>query len=190
MNITEKDYQGAIERYDRIYQRHGEHPDFEKLICIEQEAEKRTLRRSVRKADRERKKKAIEAQKLIPRVVDPFKRYQRDYGMHDMYPSKLDGTCACGCGEKLTGRRTRWATPICVDEPLRLYSIVKGDTTAIRAELYRMDAGACRMCGVISDEWHADHIVPVHKGGGGCDIDNLQTLCIPCHKDKTLIDLI
>lgn len=34
--------------------------------------------------------------------------------------------------------------------------------------------------------WDADHIVPVAEGGGECDIDNLRTLCLVCHKKQTL----
>ncbi|MEE9367190.1 MAG: HNH endonuclease signature motif containing protein [Dehalococcoidales bacterium] len=33
--------------------------------------------------------------------------------------------------------------------------------------------------------WDMDHIVPVVKGGGGCGLDNLRTLCIPCHRGET-----
>ena len=33
--------------------------------------------------------------------------------------------------------------------------------------------------------WEADHIVEVVRGGGQCGLDNYQTLCVPCHKDKT-----
>jgi 5-methylcytosine-specific restriction endonuclease McrA len=33
--------------------------------------------------------------------------------------------------------------------------------------------------------WDADHIVPVVEGGGGCGLDNLRTLCRPCHKEET-----
>lgn len=33
--------------------------------------------------------------------------------------------------------------------------------------------------------WEADHIVPVCEGGGLCTIDNLRTLCLPCHKGQT-----
>eukprot|EP01083_Nonionella_stella_P193309 714098_1 len=33
--------------------------------------------------------------------------------------------------------------------------------------------------------WEADHIIPVEQGGGQCDIENLQTLCVPCHRVKT-----
>lgn len=33
--------------------------------------------------------------------------------------------------------------------------------------------------------WEMDHIVPVIEGGGGCAMDNLRTLCIPCHHKQT-----
>ena len=36
--------------------------------------------------------------------------------------------------------------------------------------------------------WHADHVVPVHLGGGGCALDNIQTLCVAGHADKTSIE--
>eukprot|EP00746_Dinoflagellata_sp_MGD_P045380 gnl/MRDRNA2_/MRDRNA2_211206_c0_seq1.p1 gnl/MRDRNA2_/MRDRNA2_211206_c0~~gnl/MRDRNA2_/MRDRNA2_211206_c0_seq1.p1 ORF type:complete len:469 (+),score=38.04 gnl/MRDRNA2_/MRDRNA2_211206_c0_seq1:98-1408(+) len=31
------------------------------------------------------------------------------------------------------------------------------------------------------DFWHVDHILPVSAGGGSCGLDNLRTLCKPCH---------
>jgi 5-methylcytosine-specific restriction enzyme A len=33
--------------------------------------------------------------------------------------------------------------------------------------------------------WDADHIVPVVEGGGECDLANLQTLCLKCHRERT-----
>ena len=33
--------------------------------------------------------------------------------------------------------------------------------------------------------WEADHIVSVADGGGSCTLENLTTLCIPCHRKKT-----
>lgn len=33
--------------------------------------------------------------------------------------------------------------------------------------------------------WDADHIVAVKEGGGDCGLDNIRTLCIPCHKINT-----
>jgi 5-methylcytosine-specific restriction protein A len=34
--------------------------------------------------------------------------------------------------------------------------------------------------------WDADHIRPVVEGGGECDLDNLRTLCLICHRRATL----
>lgn len=33
--------------------------------------------------------------------------------------------------------------------------------------------------------WDADHIVPVSEGGGECDLDNIRTLCLRCHRAAT-----
>jgi 5-methylcytosine-specific restriction endonuclease McrA len=33
--------------------------------------------------------------------------------------------------------------------------------------------------------WDADHILPVAEGGGECDLNNLRTLCLPCHRQQT-----
>jgi hypothetical protein len=33
--------------------------------------------------------------------------------------------------------------------------------------------------------WDADHIVPVVEGGGECDLSNIRTLCLRCHRQAT-----
>ncbi|XP_030065313.1 DNA annealing helicase and endonuclease ZRANB3 [Microcaecilia unicolor] len=33
--------------------------------------------------------------------------------------------------------------------------------------------------------WQVDHIRPVYGGGGQCSLENLQTLCTVCHKERT-----
>jgi 5-methylcytosine-specific restriction enzyme A len=33
--------------------------------------------------------------------------------------------------------------------------------------------------------WDADHILPVAEGGGECDLDNIRTLCLRCHRAAT-----
>lgn len=33
--------------------------------------------------------------------------------------------------------------------------------------------------------WDADHIVPVVEGGGECTMENMRTLCVPCHQQAT-----
>jgi len=33
--------------------------------------------------------------------------------------------------------------------------------------------------------WDADHVVPVVEGGGECDLANIRTLCLKCHRVAT-----
>lgn len=33
--------------------------------------------------------------------------------------------------------------------------------------------------------WDADHIIPVAEGGGECDLSNMRTLCLKCHRAHT-----
>lgn len=54
-----------------------------------------------------------------------------------------------------------------------------------KAEVLARDGGVCANCQ--GPGTHADHIVP--KAMGGTDaLDNLQTLCAPCHYRKTARD--
>ena len=34
--------------------------------------------------------------------------------------------------------------------------------------------------------WDADHIVPVVEGGGECDLENIRTMCLRCHREATI----
>lgn len=75
----------------------------------------------------------------------------------------------------------------------------------------RRDNGACQLCGTdtfapyrpfnllrfghppqdgfpprrVLGAFDMDHIVPVCEGGGACGLDNLRTLCRPCHRAET-----
>lgn len=115
---------------------------------------------------------------------DPYKRYQTGMSLVHLYPELDNGLCACGCGQSLTGRKKRWASQACQERALETYLLVKGDTQEIRRQVFARDNGVCAKCGQRHEVWHADHILPVHKGGGYCDLDNFQTLCVPCHKTK------
>jgi 5-methylcytosine-specific restriction enzyme A len=33
--------------------------------------------------------------------------------------------------------------------------------------------------------WDADHVIPVAEGGGECDLSNMRTLCLKCHRSHT-----
>ena len=73
-------------------------------------------------------------------------------------------------------------------------ALCQADTLAIFAALKRARGIAreegLRIYGMRSIKsrrslWDADHIVPVAEGGGQCDLDNLRTLCLLCHREQT-----
>lgn len=118
-------------------------------------------------------------------MIDIYKRYQVGLTLVDLYPERKDGLCSCGCNQELTGRKKRWATIDCQEIAVFNFLIIKGDTSMIRLKVFERDQGYCRCCGVFSKDWHADHILPVFLGGSACGLENIQTLCLFCHKEKT-----
>lgn len=118
-------------------------------------------------------------------TIDPYKRVQVKLTLSDVFPQPDKTKCACGCGEELTGRQTRWSSKECNKKAVTQFFIIKGDTQVIRQELFKLEKGICQHCGEYDENWEADHILPVFMGGGGCDLGNFQTLCKECHKKKT-----
>ena len=57
----------------------------------------------------------------------------------------------------------------------------------MRQHVRDRDHGVCAIGGLAcgTHDWHADHIVPVCEGGGGCGLDNMRTLCVQHHKEVT-----
>jgi 5-methylcytosine-specific restriction protein A len=53
-----------------------------------------------------------------------------------------------------------------------------------RAAILLRDEYTCQACGVITSQLEVDHIINRARGGSD-DEENLQALCIPCHKLKT-----
>lgn len=62
--------------------------------------------------------------------------------------------------------------------PLRRALRARGARTAVRA-LAALGMSPERSF------WEADHVVPVVEGGGLCGLENLRTLCRPCHRAAT-----
>ncbi len=60
----------------------------------------------------------------------------------------------------------------------------------LRLKVFKRDGHKCKKCGNIfqSHELIGDHIIPIALGGDEWDMDNIQTLCIPCDKIKTKED--
>ncbi|MEP6768507.1 MAG: HNH endonuclease [Acidobacteriota bacterium] len=92
------------------------------------------------------------------------------------------GVCArCGLDtqalkRKLAGMRRRNPVPESLDAARRLSS---GFERAVTLRARRPWIAIRRAL------WEADHVVPVVEGGGGCGLENLRTLCIPCHRAQT-----
>ena len=71
----------------------------------------------------------------------------------------------------------------CAADTIAIYLALKRSRGAARAaglSLYGLKTITSRR-----SLWDADHIRPVAEGGGQCDLDNLRTLCLPCHREAT-----
>lgn len=110
----------------------------------------------------------------------------------DYYDSTPEGVCRwCNIqiGPTKTGRdsKSRWH-PACYEE----YQVIF-HTSATRKAVWQRDKGKCNGCGSSCDRkgvngWQMDHIVPLIEAQGDIiywRLPNLQTLCKPCHKEKT-----
>src|SRR5258706_1314659 len=126
-------------------------------------------------------------------------------------PRGPNGNVLCRrCGIEVQPPRRTFCSDACVHE-WRL----RTDVSYLRAQVLRRDRGVCSLCATdtlklsgalrrlnwrgrkrrcaalgipmhrIRSLWDADHIVPVAEGGGECDLRNLRTLCIPCHRRVT-----
>lgn len=120
--------------------------------------------------------------------------------------------CWCGCGREVFAPRLRYATKQCRDkfklrsDPSYLRQQVWLRDKGICAECGRDTVAQWdRLTELKYEErlrvaamycipkhrlrkgelWDVDHIVPVVQGGGEAGLDNLQTLCLSCHREKT-----
>ncbi len=79
--------------------------------------------------------------------------------------------------------RDRGLCALCATDTVAAYAALKRSRGTARAqalELWGMKSITARR-----SLWDADHIRPVAEGGGQCDLDNLRTLCLPCHREVT-----
>jgi hypothetical protein len=113
------------------------------------------------------------------------------------------------CGLEVPKGRRTFCEDACVHE-WRL----RTDPGYLREQVYARDRGVCGRCNLDTVRiyeryralppvirgrlrkqldldrrrrsfWDADHILPVVEGGGECDLDNLRTLCLWCHREVT-----
>ena len=67
------------------------------------------------------------------------------------------------------------------------------DTIALRRDMRKLDFAARRQFlkrwklaeNSRKSLWDADHVIPVAEGGGQCDLSNMRTLCLLCHREAT-----
>jgi 5-methylcytosine-specific restriction endonuclease McrA len=79
--------------------------------------------------------------------------------------------------------RDRGRCAACQIDSVAAYAALKRARGPVRAaglRLYGMSSIASRR-----SLWDADHILPVAEGGGQCDLDNIRTLCLLCHREAT-----
>ncbi len=90
---------------------------------------------------------------------------------------------------------------------------MRSDPGHLRESVFERDRGVCAHCGIdcVSEFrhirklrgvarvrataewqpgtrkslWDADHVTPIVEGGGECDLSNMQTLCLKCHRIRT-----
>jgi len=110
------------------------------------------------------------------------------------------------CGGAIPRGRFTFCGAACVHE-WRL----RTDPGYLREKVFERDRGVCALCGLDTEAlrkhkrkldyaarrgferewgarrhlWDADHIVPVAEGGGECDLSNMRTLCLKCHRAAT-----
>ena len=127
-------------------------------------------------------------------------------------PKGPNGRALCRwCNLEVPPRRSTFCSAWCVHEWK-----IRTDPGYLREQVFQRDQGICALCRIdtraaylelkrsrgahrtrllarwklkrISRKslWDADHIVPVAEGGGECDVSNLRTLCLDCHRGQTL----
>ncbi len=121
----------------------------------------------------------------------------------------MDAAFAAGATWKCRAGRQTFCSDFCVEE-WRLRS----NPAHLRDRVLERDRGVCAVCltdclaeyrhirrlrGIArlkvieawglkgrKSLWDADHVVPVAEGGGECDLSNMRTLCLKCHRVHTL----
>jgi len=139
-------------------------------------------------------------------TFDKFKRKQ-SFGIGTLFPNEK-GICACGCGEKLTGRQTRWKSEECQKVPLGVLYILNGELDYIGRlmqtykphrcvscdcedyliETYTLNCYGNKVVNYSASGLQVDHIVAIQNGGSGGWLGNYQFLCHRCHSVKTKRD--
>ncbi|MAR77545.1 MAG: hypothetical protein CMD43_01215 [Gammaproteobacteria bacterium] len=116
----------------------------------------------------------------------------------DSYYTKIKGQCRW-CGNMIVNEdgtineRRSWHEE-CATEYMIIYH-----SREQRAQVRKRDKGVCNHCGKFAMKWDVDHIKPLVEQRDVKEedldwdyykLDNLQTLCKPCHRLKTNSEVI
>lgn len=130
----------------------------------------------------------------MPSSPHPPRAQQGGHVDHRTLAKGPNGRSLCRrCAREVPKGRLTFCSAECVRE----WSIRTNPAFA-KARVFERDRGVCASCGrqcggriargghrMIGADWEMDHIVPVCEGGGSCGLENLQTLCRACHKQKS-----
>jgi 5-methylcytosine-specific restriction protein A len=79
--------------------------------------------------------------------------------------------------------RDRGVCALCETDTLAAYAELKRSRGRAREE--GLEVWGMKTVTTRRSLWDADHILAVAEGGGQCDLDNLRTLCLACHREVT-----
>ena len=113
--------------------------------------------------------------------------------MPELYKERmLKKECpSCGLPRNEWKRRKDWrcCSVKCTNEFNK--TVFKYVWVNVRILAFERDSYTCVKCNIKhpDSELIADHIIPISLGGEEYNLDNIQTLCIECHKLKTASDI-
>jgi 5-methylcytosine-specific restriction protein A len=127
-------------------------------------------------------------------IDDRFRRVPKAAGFCNPaeLPKGPNGFNLCRqCSKEVSSRQRTFCGAECVAAWK-----LKTQPAYARRKVEDRDAGVCARCqvdtkteaqevGPYGHRWEMDHIIPVIEGGGSCGLENLRTLCIPCHREVT-----
>ena len=131
------------------------------------------------------------------------------WASRESLPKGANGRPLCRwCSLEVPSNRQTFCSDWCVEEWK-----LRTNPGHLRERVFERDKGVCAHCGLdclahynhlrrlrgtarakAASEWKqgsrkslwdADHIVPVAEGGGECDLSNMRTLCLKCHRLST-----
>lgn len=119
-------------------------------------------------------------------------RAQADPEAYKKAKSRLpapDGEHCVICGAPLPAGKQRYCSDACFNSYFTMR--LPWRWNKVRTKVFTRDDYTCQHCGqqLHYSQLEADHKLPVSLGGEEFSLDNLQTLCGPCHEEKTKRDL-